>query len=134
MTAIAPHQQRREPPRPVSLHLDTGFWYIGTPYSRYLGGIDEAFTRACEITAAYISQGIPVFSPIVHSHPVAIVGQIDHMAHEIWLPVDRPFMEAAHGLIVAMLPGWATSKGLNHEIDYFTAAGKPVVFTDPFQA
>ena len=41
---------------------------------------------------------------------------------------DRPMMDAACGLIVLMLPGWAVSARCSHEeIEIFRAAGKPIV-------
>lgn len=46
-----------------------------------------------------IRAGVPVFSPIVHSHPVADVCGIDPLSHEIWLPAEAPMRYAAKGVI-----------------------------------
>lgn len=105
-----------------------GFWYVGTPYSKYPGGIDLAFKVTCRITAEFIRRGVPVFSPIAHSHPVAVHGGIDPLDHKIWLPADAPMVRAAHGLIVVQMDTWAESVGLRHEIEAVKAAGKPVLF------
>lgn len=115
----------------MNLHIEKGYWYVGTPYSKYAGGIEAAFKAACEITGRLIVKGIPVFSPIAHSHPIAEHAGIDPMSHAIWLEADRPLMEAAHGMIVVMLPGFAESHGVAHEVEYFTKAGKPVYWLDP---
>jgi hypothetical protein len=37
-------------------------------------------------------------------------------------------MELSEALVVAEMPGWLVSKGIKHEIDVFTEAGKPVHF------
>lgn len=113
---------------PPELPLIDGFWYVGTPYSRFPDGIAAAFTAACKNTAALVRAGVSVFSPIAHSHPVAFYGKIDPLDHAIWLPADAPLMKAAGGLIVVMLQTWQDSVGLRHEIDAFEAAGKPVVY------
>lgn len=107
------------------------FWYLATPYSKYHLGIEEAFRDACRQTALLIRAGVPTFSPIAHTHPIAIHGDIDPFAHEIWLPADRPMMDAARGLIVCKMDGWAQSYGVRVEIQTFEAAGKPVVYMEP---
>ena len=115
----------------MNLHTNNGYWYVGTPYSKFPGGIDAAFKAACEVTGRLIVKGVPVFSPIAHSHPIAEHAGIDPMSHEIWLEADRPMMEAAYGMIVMMLPGFDTSYGVAHEVEYFQKAGKPVIWLDP---
>lgn len=134
MNAETMTSELQEPPKVIDLKIESGFWYLGTPYSKYAGGTEEAFFRACEIAARLIACKIPVFSPIAHSHPIAELGGLDALDHGIWLPADRPFMEAAFGLIVGMMPGWKESVGLAHEIEFFREAGKPVIYLDPFDA
>lgn len=107
------------------------FWYLATPYSKYPGGLDEAFKLACRAAADLVRAGVKFYSPIAHTHPVAIHGGIDPYAHDIWLPADEPFMHAACGLIVLMADGWATSYGIGQEMRAFEAAGKPIYFMEP---
>ena len=78
-----------------------------------------------------VRAGIPVFSPIAHSHGIAFAGNIDAANHAIWLPADAPFMAAARGLIVCRMDGWQESFGIAEEIRVFLAAGKPVVWMNP---
>lgn len=108
----------------------TPFWYLATPYSKYPGGIEAAFILACQAAADLIEAGVRVYSPIAHTHPIAVYGHIDPYAHDIWLPADAPFMEAAFGLIVLRAPGWGESYGIGEEIKVFSAAGKPIVYMD----
>jgi hypothetical protein len=107
------------------------FHYLATPYSKYAGGIEAAFQAAAEQAALLVRAGVPVYSPIAHTHPVAIHGGIDPYDHTIWLEADRAFMEAACGLIVCKLPGWEASYGIQVEVDHFTHAGKPIVYMEP---
>lgn len=77
-----------------------------------------------------IAQGIPAYSPIAHTHPIAVECGIDPLDHEIWLPADRPMMDAACGLVVVKMDGWQESKGVNYEITRFLEQGKPVHYMD----
>lgn len=109
----------------------TNFEYLATPYSNYPAGLEEAYHDALVIVADLFKRGLCVYSPIVHTHPIARTGNIDPMNLKIWIPFDEPFMHAASALIIAMLPGWAESNGVNVEIAYFTATGKPIRYYDP---
>lgn len=106
-------------------------WYLATEYSRFPGGIEAAFRMACAQTARLMRAGVPVFSPIAHTHGVAVHGGIDPLDVDTWLKADAPHMHAARGCIVYRSPTWQTSRGVAHEIDYFKAALKPVVYLDP---
>ena len=104
------------------------YWYLATPYSKYFGGPEAAFEEACRVAGRFILAGVPVYSPIVQTHPIALHAAMDPLDHKIWLPADRPLMDAAHGLIVIMMDGWGQSYGIGEEIKVFVAAGKPVLY------
>ena len=107
------------------------FWYLATPYSKYPDGIEAAFHLAAETRGILLKAGVPCFSPIVHSHPVAMVCRIDPLDHSIWLPSEAPILRLAHGLIMLRARSWEVSYGMAEEYKLFIAAGKPVVFMDP---
>lgn len=109
----------------------TGFYYLGSPYSKYHGGLDAANTAVCIEAARLVRSGVSVFSPIAHTHPIAVIGGIDPFDADLWLALDRPMMDAACGLIALQMDGWLQSRGLAHEIDVFRAAGKPIVWMEP---
>ncbi|HCE08748.1 MAG TPA: hypothetical protein DEQ40_09145 [Oxalobacteraceae bacterium] len=104
------------------------FVYVATPYSKYDGGLDAAFVEACKATAELIRRGIAAYSPIAHTHPVAIHGCIDPLDHDRWMALDAAMMDAASELYVIKMPGWDQSKGVAIEIETFRAAGKPIRF------
>jgi len=114
-----------------ALRFERSFWYLATPYSKYPAGIESAFILACRQTALLIRAGVPVFSPIAHTHPIALHAGLDPLDHTIWLPCDRPMMDAAHGLIMLKAESWEQSYGMKVELETFQTLGKPVVWMTP---
>jgi hypothetical protein len=106
-------------------------WYLATPYSKFPGGLEAAFDLACRQSAILIQARVPVFSPIAHTHPIAIIANMDPLDHTIWLPCDAPLMNAATGIIMLRAESWEQSYGMRVERETFEAAGKPVVWMDP---
>lgn len=105
--------------------------YLGTPYTKFKPNIICAYEEACQIAAALLSAGVKVYSPIAHTHGLAIHGNLDPLDHKIWLPFDEAMMNVCDVLIVAQMPGWDESFGIAHEIDFFTKANKPIFDLDP---
>lgn len=103
-----------------------GFYYLASPYSRYPDGLEAAFVEVCQAAAWLIENGICVFCPIAHSHPIALHGGIDPARHDIWMPADTPLLIAAEGLIVCQLPGWSHSQGVTAEIALARKLDKPM--------
>jgi hypothetical protein len=114
-----------EPPERPSLS------YLATPYSKYHRGIEKAFEAAARLTARLLKTGLRVYSPIAHTHPIAVHGKIDPLDHAIWMPFDEAMMHACDELIVARMRGWEMSKGVAHEIEFFRAAGKLITHINP---
>ena len=102
--------------------------YLATPYSKYEPGIHMAFVEASIFAARLLQHGIKVYSPIAHTHPLAIYGNIDPSDHNIWMPFDEAMMTASEALLVAMMDGWQESKGITHEINFFKNANKPIEY------
>ena len=111
----------------------TPYWYIATAYTNFTGGPIEAFQVSAKATAYFLKRGIHAYGPIAHSHPVAVHGELDKYDHEFWMWVDQPFMEGAQGLIVvATDEDIEKSSGIQHEIEMFKLAEKPVLQMDPW--
>lgn len=111
------------------LVLRDTYWYLASPYAKYPTGHELAFRDIAEVTAHLMERGVYVFSPIVHTHPVSkYVKRASNVDHDFWLNLDRPFMRAAYGCLVAKLPGWDKSRGIAAEIEYFNKAAKQVVY------
>jgi hypothetical protein len=108
-----------------------GLTYLATPYSKYVDGIEAAFQDASWLAARLLQEGLQVFSPIAHTHPLAEYGQLDPLDLSIWLPLDDAFLKVCDTLFVARLDGWSISKGVAHEIEFFQRARKPIYFVRP---
>lgn len=104
--------------------------YLATPYSKYPEGIETAFVDACKLTGELVKRGLNVYSPIAHTHPIAIHAGIDPLDHAVWLAFDSSLMAKADALLVAMMPTWEISKGIEIETHTFMDAGKPVYYLD----
>ncbi|NIA67764.1 DUF1937 family protein [Pelagibius litoralis] len=113
-----------------ALRTVDGYHYLATPYSKYPHGLEAAFQEASKAAALLVRAGVKVFSPIAHTHPVAVHGLIDPLDHDVWLPADKPLMDSATGLIVVKMETWEDSYGISVEIQEFKAAGKPISYMD----
>jgi hypothetical protein len=109
-----------------------GLVYLGTPYTKYYAGIEWAFADAARLAAAMMRRGIKVYSPIAHTHPLARFGNIDPLDHSIWLPFDAAMMDRSDAMAIGTFAGWQQSYGVQHEIEVFQKAGKPVFRVDPW--
>lgn len=108
-----------------------GLCYLATPYSKYEAGIHMAFVDASVFAAKLMQNGVKVYSPIAHMHPIAMYGNIDPLNHDIWLPFDEAIMTVCEALLVAEMPGWQESKGIRHEIKFFATRNRPIHYLDP---
>lgn len=111
-------------------------YYLATPYSKYPKGLEHAFRDAARLTARLLVEGLKVYSPIAHTHPIAIHGGLDPLAHDVWLPFDEAIMAKADALLVAHMEGWNDSFGIAHEIGVFKQADKPIyhLFLEPLES
>jgi nucleoside 2-deoxyribosyltransferase len=108
--------------------MDKPLWYIATPYSRWPKGIEDAFIEAAKASAELMKRGMHVYSPICHSHPIAMHGKMDALSHEVWMNLDFAMIDACDGVFVVMMPGWDESTGIRMEIEYALKTGKPVTY------
>jgi len=114
---------------PELLTLDS-MWYLATVYSKHPDGLEAAFQMASRAAGRLLQRGVCVYSPIAHTHPIAIHGGLDPYDHGIWLPFDEKMMQRCDGILVLRTAGWETSKGINAELAYFGRQNKPIYYTD----
>jgi len=104
--------------------------YLASPYTHPDPAVREArFRAACRQAAEMVRCGIVVFSPIVHTHPLASHGLPQDWA--FWREYDRAFLEMCSEVWVLTLDGWRESQGVQAEIELARELGKPVVLIEP---
>lgn len=105
------------------------YHYLASPYSRYPAGHDAACQDVCLLAARLFNAGVLVFSPIAHTHAIALAGGL-HGHFQQWAEFDEAMIAGSCGMIVAMMPGWRDSEGIAAEIEICGRLGKPVLYMD----
>ena len=104
--------------------------YLASPYTHPDTVVrQQRFEAVCRAAAELMRRGEIVFSPIAHSHPIAAFGLPTHW--EFWETVDREHLKRCNELVVLMLDGWKTSRGVQAEIRMAAELGKPVRYLEP---
>lgn len=73
-----------------------------------------------------------VYSPIVHNHPVAVLGGLPR-TWDFWRKIDLPVLRRCNELWVVCLDGWRESKGVSAEIEYAKLIELPTRYIRVFQ-
>ena len=90
-----------------------------------------AFIDAARLAARLMKEGIDVYSPIAHGHPLSLHGNIPRGDYSIWMPANFKMARRMDALIIGMLPGWDRSQGIADEIHFFKSELKPIFKLDP---
>lgn len=108
--------------------------FLASPYSHPDPRIREArYCAAAQATASLIRQGRVVYSPIVHSHPLARdFGLPDDVA--FWLKHSLSMVAIASRLIILQVDGWQESKGIAEERYMAVTMGKKIEYMQPADA
>lgn len=72
-----------------------------------------------------MSDGLHIFSPISHTHPIALAGNLP-TGFDFWRGYDEAILNVCKELWVLCLDGWQESVGVRAEIDYACKLGIPV--------
>lgn len=105
--------------------------YLACPYShRFSWVMQERFEAVNKAAAKLMHSGEYVFSPISHTHPIALAGDMPR-GWEYWEPYDRTILAACGKVIVLRLQGWTESKGVAGEIAIAEEMGIPIEYIDP---
>ena len=87
------------------------------------------FNKLNLAAAKLMNEGYLVFSPISHTHPIALAGDLPG-SWEFWKEYDRTFIEWADEIHVLKLSGWRESTGVTAEIELANELNKPVRYID----
>ena len=90
--------------------------YLATPYASPNTAVRlYRFQSVNEVAAILINKGLMVFSPISHSHPIALASDLP-MGWEYWKEFDLFMLNQCTELWVLKLDGWRESIGVQAEI------------------
>lgn len=92
--------------------------YLASPYSKFPYGREEAFKQVCKKAAKLMEEGLSIFCPIAHSHPIEKEGMNDTKDGDWWLRQDLAVLKHCDKLLVYKMPGWDTSYGVNEEVNF----------------
>jgi hypothetical protein len=105
--------------------------YLATPYNHLDPAIREKrFILACLAAATLMRDGIHLFCPIAHTHPIALQGDLP-CGWEYWQEYDRIMLSACTELWIVQMEGWEQSKGIKGEIQIALELGKGIKYLDP---
>ena len=101
--------------------------YLASPYSDEDPEIMEfRFQAVCEAASKLMLKGINVFSPIAHTHPIAQYGL--PKGFDFWERYDEWFLQHCNEMLILLIDGWGSSKGIHEERKIMNQLGKPVRF------
>ena len=89
--------------------------YLACPYTHKDAEIREyRFNKANEAARTLILNGYHVFSPISHTHPIALLGNLP-ISWAYWAEYDKQMLSMCQELCVLKIFGWDTSVGVTAE-------------------
>jgi hypothetical protein len=107
--------------------------YLATPYSHPDPEVREKrFKAAAYIAGVLMTRGNIVFSPISHTHPIAMECNLP-TDFAFWDKFDREFIAYSEKVLVVKLDGWDESKGIAGEIAIATSLGIPVEYVESYE-
>lgn len=108
------------------------FAYLASPYTHDDPAVrEQRFEAVCAAAGRLMADGVIVYSPIAHSHPIAKTMDVSPVDHDFWLRQCLGILRHADRIIVLQLDGWAASRGIAAEITYAQQVGIPVEYLAP---
>lgn len=92
--------------------------YLASPYSKYPGGREEAYAKACDMAGTLMFLGYNVFCPIAHSHAIETNSFTEIKDGDWWLEQDFAILKGCDQLVVYKMPSWEDSYGVQKEIEF----------------
>lgn len=107
--------------------------YLACPYSGTVEEREERTMLATLVAAKLMDRGYNVFSPLTHSHPIAMnlpSKNFEDYDHDFWLKRDFQILENCDALVVLKLPGWEKSYGVKKEIEFAESLNYDILYID----
>jgi hypothetical protein len=104
--------------------------YLATPYSHTdFDVMLQRFNTVNAVSAKLMVEGHHIFSPISHTHPIAMAGQLP-TGWDYWEQYDRAILSICKELWVLKQEGWQDSKGVQGEIAIALELELPIKYLD----
>lgn len=105
--------------------------YLAVPYSHQDPAVRrERFKAVNRVAAKLMREGVFIFSPISHTHPIELAGDLPY-DWNFWYGYDRAILKHCKKLLVLKLDGWQSSAGVAGECDLARELGIPIEFLEP---
>ncbi len=99
--------------------------YLATPHTGTAVEQQRRFEVVNKVAAKLMNDGLLVFSPISHTHPIALAGDLPK-GWDFWKEYDLTFIEWCDELWVLEQDGWQESAGVTAERKLAAKLGKPI--------
>lgn len=103
--------------------------YLASPYT-LRPDRERAHAEICAIAGHLMKQGLYVFCPIAHCHPIAVHAGIDP-GPEFWVDHIRREQDLSDALVIAQMDGWLESAGISGEIAHAALRDQPTYALEP---
>jgi hypothetical protein len=104
--------------------------YVASPYSDPDKAVQLGrYLETLHVVAQLMAQRLPVFSPIVHCHEVALRYDLPGDA-AYWQEYNTSFLRKAVAIYIILLPGWDVSKGVAQEAALAEHLNIPIHFVN----
>jgi hypothetical protein len=105
--------------------------YLAVPYSHPDPAVrQQRFEAVNRAAADLMRDGVYVFSPISHTHSIALAGELP-IDWNYWQGYDRTMLAACDRMVVLTLPGWEASVGVRAEMKIAQEMEMPIELRAP---
>lgn len=102
--------------------------YLASPYSRPDAFVrEQRYLQAAKATVHLLHKREWVYSPIVHCHTIAQLGDLPK-DFDFWRDYNFAMLEKADKLLILRVEGWENSVGVKAEIAHASQLNKPVEY------
>jgi hypothetical protein len=103
--------------------------YLASPYTHESLAVRELrFEFVCSVAAKLMREGVHLFCPIAHTHPLVKYGL--PFEFDFWQKYDERILSMCSELWVLTMEGWRTSKGITTELLIATQLNLPIKYVN----
>jgi hypothetical protein len=107
--------------------------YLASPYTHPDPAVmQRRFEEICAVAARFIKRGEHIFSPIAHTHPIALAGELP-ANFWYWEQYAKEMLSVCGELWVYEMDGWRESKGIALEIKIAEELGLRITYCSQYR-